>query len=41
MKSVFHQPGHCDLTADVDFGWLRSAMEGVGEYLYSTLNYSS
>lgn len=27
---VFHQPGQCDLTANVDFAYLKEAMEDLG-----------
>lgn len=39
---VFHRPGECDLTADVDFNWLRHATEGLGvSFLPFTLPPSS
>lgn len=30
MVDVFHRPGECDLTADVDFGYLKEAVADLG-----------
>ena len=29
---IFHQPGLCDLTANVDFAYLKEAMSNVGTH---------
>ena len=29
---IFHRPGECDLTANVDFAYLKEAMKGLGVY---------
>lgn len=34
IVDVFDQPGSSDLTANVDFAYLREALEGVGECLH-------
>lgn len=31
IVDIFHSPGKCDLTANVDFAYLRESLEGVGE----------
>lgn len=32
MVNVLHRPGDCDLTADVDFAYLREAMQELGRF---------
>ena len=31
---IFHQPGLCDLTANVDFAYLKEAMSDLGGHLH-------
>jgi NADH dehydrogenase [ubiquinone] 1 alpha subcomplex assembly factor 7 len=33
IVDVFHQPGMCDLTANVDFAYLKEALATAGEHM--------
>lgn len=32
MVDLFHEPGQCDITADVDFEYLKEGMGGLGAF---------
>lgn len=34
IVDVFHRPGECDLTTNVDFAFLREAMGDLGALLF-------
>jgi NADH dehydrogenase [ubiquinone] 1 alpha subcomplex assembly factor 7 len=35
MVDLFHEPGQCDITADVDFEYLKEGMGGLGMFPFS------
>lgn len=40
IVDVFEDPGNCDLTANVDFAYLRESLTGTGEFRFSQICWS-
>ena len=41
VVDVFHLPGECDLTVNVDFAYLKEALSAHGSFFHHVLEYTA